>query len=522
LNHNKKFFSVSNMGRLFAVILAALICSGAFTVTAHAQASDVYITPDGGGNGICSNNAHPPSWFNNSSNWGSGGTQIGPGTIVHLCGTFTGAINTTMLTAQGSGTSGRPVRILFESGTALNSPVWAGGAGAINISGHSYIVVDGGSNGIIQNTDSGTNLGQHPSSSVGIYAQDCSPGCRVTNLTIANMYIHVAGSDCSVGQEINSAVVARHTDGLRIDHNTFHDMGWAIGVWGNNIEIDHNNIYNIDHGTADGAAANISGYLFHDNHIHDFANWDTAGNCYHHDGIHIWNTDPGTTSNSMIYNNLFDGDSGGNITAYVYTENRISGIMIFNNVFVVQAPRGMAGMIWMGNYFDVAPRIFNNTMINLGIANCTRMESNTNIIFENNITSGCNVFVGYVQGSTISTQDYNLYEAKGSSGGNYSYNILPGTSTDSLATWQSFIHQDSHSHELSARSVNSDGTLHTNSPAINTGANLTSLGISALNGDKNGTARPTSGAWTIGAYNSGTPSSTQPPQAPTNVKATVQ
>lgn len=40
------------------------------------------------------------------------------------------------------------------------------------------------------------------------------------------------------------------------------------------------------------------------------------------------------------------------------------------------------------------------------------------------------------------------------------------------------------------------------SPLIGAGVNLTSLGISALNIDKNGIARPSSGAWTIGAFQS--------------------
>src|SRR3984893_17134985 len=114
--------------------LSLLALGGLYASVASAQASNVYITPDGGGNGICTNNTHPPSWFNNSGNWGNGATQIGPGTIVHLCGTFVGAQGATMLTAQGSGSSGNPVTILFESGANLTSPAWSGVTGAIDIS----------------------------------------------------------------------------------------------------------------------------------------------------------------------------------------------------------------------------------------------------------------------------------------------------------------------------------------------------------------------------------------------------
>jgi hypothetical protein len=42
--------------------------------------------------------------------------------------------------------------------------------------------------------------------------------------------------------------------------------------------------------------------------------------------------------------------------------------------------------------------------------------------------------------------------------------------------------------------------LGSGSPAIGTGTNLTSLGIAALNSDAAGVARPSSGAWDIGAF----------------------
>ena len=48
-------------------------------------------------------NAKAVGFFNNAVNWGTGAGQIGPGTTVHLCGTFTGTAGSTMLTFQGSG-----------------------------------------------------------------------------------------------------------------------------------------------------------------------------------------------------------------------------------------------------------------------------------------------------------------------------------------------------------------------------------------------------------------------------------
>jgi hypothetical protein len=529
LDQNTKIFSFSNIVRIFAVVLLVLVCIGLAATGAHAQASNIYITPDGAGSGVCTSNVHTPSWFNTSANWGNGAAQIGPGTIVHLCGTFTGAQGTTMLTAQGSGVNGRPVTILFEVGTILTSPAWAGITGAINIAGRSYIVVDGGTNGIVQNTDNGTKLGLHQNSR-GIYAGDsnntaCTPGCRVTNLTIANIYVHVPGS-CEIDQEAVNAISAwPNATGFRLDHNTLHDSGWAVSAWGNNLEVDHNNIYNMDHGPAGGMEGNnISGMLIHDNHIHDFANWDSTANCYHHDGIHFWNTDPGTTSNIAIYNNVFDGDSGVDITSFVYFENRVSGVTIFNNVFSLQASRQMAGMVWMGNYYDAAPRIINNTfLIPGGLGAAIRLESNSNVTWENNLITGGNTFLSFVNetgNTTITTGDYNEYEVKGP-GGNYSYS-LNGFQTDSLSSWQSSTGQDVNSHYYAALSVNPGGTLKSGSPAIRAGKNLTSLGITALNSDITGAPRPTTGAWDVGAYSSGTSTAATSPLPPTNVKATVQ
>src|SRR5215472_17868238 len=95
-----------------------------------ASATGVFITPDGSAQGACTTSPQPPSFFNNAANWGTGPGQIGPGTTVHLCGTFSAPIGTNILTAQGSGASGNPVTILFESGTVMTSPAFGTGNSA--------------------------------------------------------------------------------------------------------------------------------------------------------------------------------------------------------------------------------------------------------------------------------------------------------------------------------------------------------------------------------------------------------
>ena len=97
-------------------------------------------------------NAHPVTWFNDPTKWGAAPTQIGPGTVVHLCGTFTGTAGGTMLTAQGSGTAGSPITLYFEPGAVLTAPYWQI---AISLKNQSYLTIDGGQNGIIENSANG-------------------------------------------------------------------------------------------------------------------------------------------------------------------------------------------------------------------------------------------------------------------------------------------------------------------------------------------------------------------------------
>src|ERR1700730_3313553 len=78
-----------------------------------ARANDIYIAQSatGAANGVDCADALPYMYFNTAANWTAGaptGTKIGPGTTVHLCGMFTGTGGQTLLTSQGSGTSGSP------------------------------------------------------------------------------------------------------------------------------------------------------------------------------------------------------------------------------------------------------------------------------------------------------------------------------------------------------------------------------------------------------------------------------
>src|SRR5580698_8696178 len=106
----------------FRSLLAAMASLAMLSAFAFSSATNVYITPDGSGQGVCTTSPQTPAWFNSSSNWGSGASQIGPGTTVHLCGTFTGSAGQQFLTAKGSGSTGNPVTIQFDAGTVFKAP----------------------------------------------------------------------------------------------------------------------------------------------------------------------------------------------------------------------------------------------------------------------------------------------------------------------------------------------------------------------------------------------------------------
>src|SRR5512146_1628339 len=101
------------------IILGMFLCLGVLL-----NAKYIYVAQNSAvaSSGADCANAHAASWFNSSANWCTGSTQISPGTIVHLCGTFTGSAGAGLLSVQSSGSAGNPITIFFEPGAVLQSP----------------------------------------------------------------------------------------------------------------------------------------------------------------------------------------------------------------------------------------------------------------------------------------------------------------------------------------------------------------------------------------------------------------
>jgi hypothetical protein len=524
--------------RLFLIGMAALLLSGLIAISASAQAKNIYITPDGGGAGNCTSNTHPPSWFNNSANWGSGSSQIGSGTIVLICGAFTGGTNAQFFVFQNSGSPGLPISLVFDANASIKAP-YVSGDGAINTLGKSYITIDGGSNGLIQNTANKT--GQNHSNSTAISALG-GHDIEIKNLHILDLYDKTTFSDASVDQSQVRCVNFSGTN-TSIHNNVMLNNGWCLNqnyTNDSNVQIYNNDIGFMDHGVVcAGANFIVSDEHIHDNHFHDMSNWDTPNDNYHHDGIHCYNGSGGKIQNLYIYNNLFDGNEGNCcLTAWIFLEgpgdtpwtDGTGKAYIYNNVIIgtLDDPNGQISAGQGGAYI-----LYNNTFILTGAQNngaAIRSQNNTTnptYTFKNNAFIGFDQiysFDSHISAITASNNSYGF-----NPGGNSVFEWGGHSSTNSLSTWQSNCNCDSGSLSALGGSfgIGSNGILQNASALVGAGANLSALSTGSLaallkdtsaGNTRTPSDRP-SGSWTIGAYSSGSTASL--PTAPTGLKATV-
>ena len=528
-----------------------------FSPLMFASATNVYITPDGSSQGACTTNPQTPAWFNNAANWGNGTSQIGPGTTATICGTFTGGAGSTEFTFQGSGSSGNPITLLFDANTVVSAPYWAassggqGCGGAICMYNRSYITVDGGSNGIIQNTANGDALANRQDSE-GIEASACN-NCTIQNLTIQNIYVHPANGTGSIDQT-QMRCISFSGSNWNINNNTMHDAGWCLfQAYANgdtNTTISSNNIYNMDHGWmfATSSPNRATNAFFHDNQVHDTANWDASGCPYHHDGIHTFGTNGSTMTGVNVYNNYFYGNWGSCPTGFIFVEgggsstpSHMLSSAWWNNVLIVNLS---SPIVNTNGWFDIASgdsgtqQVYSNTILgpnNTDNTLCLGLENLSNLTYNNNVISNCGDPVN-ISSTKVASADYNGY---GTVCGNYgNCFIWNGSFTGSFAAWKSSCSCDSHTVQTNSPALSATGSLQSGSPFIQYGANLGSsatgnlatLAWTTTEGNTlTAVARPpaatcstqgSSSCWDIGAYQYGTGSNS--PNPPTGLAAVVQ
>lgn len=515
-----------------------LIAKPAFATNA------VYVgpSPAGSASGLDCGNAYSFSYFNTAGNWSTTptGTQIGPGTTVHLCGgTYSFAGGTSCgLSFQGSGSSANAITLIADQGAVtITAPYWAGSAngGGICSSGYSYLTIDGNNSLTIQATANGTSLANKADYGFGVWAQR-GDYVTIKNLTVSNIYVHSctgAVSTCTDENGQNTGGISAQGSNVTVSGNTVHDAKWcltggvATGASIANRVIANNTIYNCDHGIAVGVGGDngvLRGLAVYNNDISNFRNWDDAANNNHHDGIHIWSYNSGDLiTGAAIYNNYIHGDWGANMNAALYAEARtgMPSAYYFNNVIVDESTvshQGCGMICLVVNGVSV----FNNTLVAANVQySSTGLDFyGTGVASQNNILQGMFMAVQIQSGASFTTIDHNDYYNIGGNGWNFS---------STLSNWQSGSSADLHSVSASPN-LTATFTLQSGSAAIGLGANLYGVcngqpnpGLGALCYDKTGKTRPSSGAWDAGAYNYGSGSnSTTTVQPPTGLSAFVQ
>jgi len=501
------------------------------------------------GGSSCSN-ALSTAWFSDYRSWGTASNQISAGTTIYLCGVFNGRANEELLIFHAGGTASEPIVVKFLPGAVLSAPYWSGN-GAIHMDNVSHVIIDGQNTGIIQNTENGTGRAYH-ANSIAIHAANCT-GCTVQNLTIQNLYVRTSTSDMGPSVAIN-CVNWHLANYFTVNHVTCHDAAWAIAGDGNNFTLEYSNIYHVDHGVASGSVGTNSGYNIHHNHFHDFANWDSPTNGYHHDGVHLWGRYGGRITGGAIHDNTFDGDFGVNVTAHVFLQDSISHVSVYNNVFTAPSTLTINSLWFAASSTNLQSgnptgnSAYNNSINAGGHRSGTAMFIQSQLSFTalNNILAGGSSNITIQNGGTRSAAgiNNNIYRNLFADFGDRNTFGYQGGIYISLSQWQAACHCDSASKMITGSQTTAfssttetvgasvDGVEvgaaggATTSDAANlsviatetnhdpelellvtvgegNGVNLSDLAVDELAGlaiGKDGAPRPTAGPWNVGPF----------------------
>src|SRR5579863_1646719 len=190
-----------------------------------ASAVNIQLTQSGSPAGACTGSGVTllsETQFDTGGSWGSGSTQIGAGTTIMACGTFTAPPNTGLFYFFASGTSGNPITFTCDTATNFTSPRFAGGSSAaFQVVSQSWIVLNG-TNCTIQNTANGSGL-TYNDFSTAVYMVGGSNNI-IENFTISNICQHTSVADhtgCSNGG--NSYAVQIAGSNLIVRNNAIND-----------------------------------------------------------------------------------------------------------------------------------------------------------------------------------------------------------------------------------------------------------------------------------------------------------
>ena len=508
------------MARFKTVLLFTILV---FASAAASDANDIYVAQSavGANSGADCSNAKAYTFFNAAANWGAGSVLIGPGTTVHICGAITGASGATIFTFQGSGTSGNPITLKWETGAVVQAPYMSTNGGIL-AGGRSYIVLDGGTNGVLRNTLNGSAGAGCPggpcTSQQDTIGLNIVNGTNVTvqNLEVGPIYYRVNTESTSGAGNCIYLNNQSHLglSNFLVQNSKLHDCGNAIfdyyGASDGGITVSGTEIYRVNGGLKPGqgpGSGSLNGLYFHDNNVHDWDNWDDENIGYHnhHDSIQIYG---GTgLTNCFVWNNYFHGSFGFGTTPGVYLDNTGTGnytCTLFNNlVNITSSGMGGDGAFTPQNEggHPVTLNAYNNTLIgaNVGLTGFWFSGSGVTGDIRNNIVSGWNFGLYITNGANLPTISNN--NSWSQAGGALFANGSANYST--VSAWTTATGKDANS---SGANPNLDSNFKplSGSPVIGLGQNLSSLcagDLAPLCRDKSGNVRPATGAWDAGVYN---------------------
>ncbi len=349
----------------------------------------------------------------------------------------------------------------------------------------------------------------HDATGTGIYVR------LVTNFQIYGNTVYNMAGPCCI------------TDG---DGIVVYSTNSTDGTYAHGVQLYNNEVYQNHQDAVEliGQYMSVYGNYIHDNIYSDYAST-------HPDGIECNGMADGYTGciHTLVYNNIVKNQNQNIYFDGLGTPAQNSDIWIFNNV-VFNDPTSSTGVsMATGTSTQIilntgtTAYILNNTiggtvqyfdiLLGDGSGANNAAQAFTNVTIENNIITN-SLYIGLwtYPSTNVVAMDYNIYY------NNATAPVYWGSSDlTTMAAIRSTTGMEAHG-QLANPLIGAfpTPTLQAGSPAIAAGANLTSLAQTFLNSDKNGTARPGSGAWDIGAISYG--SSSTLPNPPTNLKAVAQ
>lgn len=492
------------------------------------EREDIYIAQNAQGNnsGNSCANAHSIDWLNDVANWTmvqEYDDLVGPGETVHLCGVFAPNPIETVLTIPASGTAGNPIVILFEDGARFTSPCFGGAftmaGGAIFINQKEHIIIDGGVNGTIESTDTGTKgyftyyrMNDTDNNIDGNIAVNIlrSNNIQINNLNITNIYqsqktfanTDYPGRFGDVGARTHSVGVYMYlSSNVSVFGNTitYVGLGTMIGVEENTgIEVHGNVFYRVGASIFSGGftGVNADNVMIHHNRISDTTDWA------YNDGIKIFAV-PDTTDefhgirihNNIIGPNISVGEEHPATAWILVDQGFIVEPEIYNNLLIAGEADGNAGralhFIEVGGNGHATSqtvtqdgKIYNNTMVSESDFNTLAILvgkwSVGNEIYNNIIQASNNVTILAFtdERTSVVACDYNLLFSQQ---GNISGENECGGPSNIVAS----------------PLLDSEYRLTAASPAVNSGR---TLGVGYTNYDLDDLPRPYGSGWDIGAY----------------------